>query len=151
MLAPQKRYNLDLSYLRRRRVIRVAVIGDSHMRRTHNFLTRQYLMNPYVTIELRNYARGGALAVSIDLSGLLIWGPDLVFIWVGSNDLDVVSQGPVSEHALKIRGIWNSCQEQGIHAYTIALPNRYSCQHISPEVYNTRSDRVNQWLLRQSA
>ena len=129
----------------------MAVIGDSHMRRTHSFLTRQYLSNAFVTIQVRNYSRGGALAVSIDMSDLLIWAPDLVFIWIGSNDLDLVHEGPVSDHALKIRAIWNTCQDQGIHAYTIGLPNRYSCQRISPEVYNTRSDRVNHWLRRRSA
>ena len=108
-------------------------------------------MNPYVTVKLRNYARGGATVVNIDMAGLLQWCPDLVFIWIGSNDLDIVSQGPVSEHAIKIRGIWNSCQAEGINAYTVSLPNRYHCQHISPEVYNTRSDRVNSWLRRRSA
>ena len=108
-------------------------------------------MNSYVTIELRSYARGGALAVSIDMSDLLTWCPDLVFIWVSSNDLDIVNQGPVSEHAMKIRGIWNSCQAEGINAFTLGVPNRYRCRNISPELYNTRSDRVNQWLRRRSA
>ena len=108
-------------------------------------------MNPYVIVELRNYARGGAYAVNIDMAGLLHWCPDLVFIWIGSNDLDMVSQGPHSEHAMKIRGIWNSCQAEGINAFTVGVPNRYRCRYISPELYNTRSDRVNQWLKRRSA
>ena len=150
-LLPQERMNLDLSYLSRRRVIRIGVIGDSHMRRTHNYLGRFFLNNDLVRVELRNYSQGGAKAETIDMRGLLLWSPDVAFIWCGSNDLDKRHQGPISDHAHKISALFNRCQSVGIQAFTLGLPNRYACLHISPEEYKRRSNRVNSWLKRRSA
>ena len=150
-LPPQERMNLDLSYLSRRRVIRIGVIGDSHMRRTHTYLGRFFLNNDLVRVELRNYSQGGAKAETIDMRALLLWCPDLAIIWAGSNDLDIIHEGPISDHALKIRALFNRCQSEGIQAFTLGLPNRYACLHISPDMYKRRSDRVNYWLRRRSA
>ena len=94
------------------------------MRRTHNFLGRLYLNNGLVTIYLRDFSRGGARADSIDMRDLLSWAPDVAFIWVGSNDLDIQHDGPVSDHVLKIRALWNRCQSEGIQAFTLGLPKR---------------------------
>ena len=110
------------------------------MRRTHNYLGRLFLNNDLVRVELRNFSQGGARAETIDLRGLLLWGPDIAFIWAGSNDLDIDHQGPISDHALKIRALFNRCQSEGIQSFTIGIPNRYVCLHISPSVYKTRSD-----------
>ena len=131
----QVHYNLDLSYLHGRRRIQIGVIGDSHMLRAYNYLSQQFMNNPHVITEIRNYARGGAYAVSIDMSQLYQWSPDIVFILIGSNDLNVICEGPHSQHAHLVIRIWNACHEFGIQAFTLGIPNRYYCRSgLSPDV-----------------
>ena len=136
--------------------IEVTMLGDSHAKKTFRHMeTFEYMNYRFV---FRDATQGGATCATYSpeaIEGIVSrTTPDLVFLFLGSNDLDSEDGPKNSQHgrfAEPILDVWWEFQiRHKVETYVLALPNRFTYRSsVGRHRYQLRSSTSNEILQEQ--
>ena len=136
------------------RNIKVALLGDSHMRRTFEQWSFENI-EPWNArqqhLTTLFFGRGGLKTCELQsyVHRAITWRPHIVIIQIGSNDLDVNSIKSKESYANPIFDLYRQFENEGIVTFVIGLPVRYKLSHVNVLIYQRRSRAANTALRKK--
>ena len=137
-----------LSELKLLQRLKIALLGDSHMRRTY----REWNTRSQQHLDVCYFGKGGIRSAQLQefVDNMIAWGPHIVILQIGSNDLEVNKRQSKEAYANPLFNIFQQLEHQGFVTFVVGLPVRYRFRNENfPErVYIQRSRAVNNKLRR---